>query len=646
MSAPPDKGVNTPQEQKEMYYIGTPGFVPRRIVSSKIKGTAGKPVVVPANIPPPEPRVDVATAKADFLSIKPKFATVAALLDKRGQSMTICQNLPPAIAARFLRQKQADESCWAFYKRMIAVAQEFPPTDPNKLNTYSEQLARHGNDILDDPFSNKSVGYPFNGAVEGGGQQRTNNYDEDPGPKNLLMMLFIALLRMIASAIFNLTYGPIQQLLGQTNKLELEKVPNPTTAVAAQASGVVSSVVGGVIDAVGAAFSAISSLLGAIPVVPIAFEIVKNAAFDLIDQIIGTGPKMKRDVTRYDALITSSYIRESSRYSEDQEWPEAAMLYPHYYALTKQNDAGAGVFDYFQNNALSTTRQAANFVGGVASNAAQMPTDLAGVLTLQKDYTGSALDRMNTLLSGQSTDNLFCCLFRFLGSQDLRWLNVAQAVLRLSLNRQAISFETLDSALSNLWHTIEKVILSAIMSTLYNIFDEINSKIKGSLNLQAQSPLFQAGQCASWNIFVGKMLQFIGGIEASVLDLVVNFNRSLQSQDQYQTVFINGLGDNQYIRRLLKLIDIVINAKQFGTLCRNSDVPSDEELRTLFDQVKDQFSLVTNDLAGSSNTGGLSNGSATTEARSQFDKCLSKVPQEQVEQVLAWIKNLVGTTNG
>jgi restriction endonuclease len=135
------------------------------------------------------------------------------------------------------------------------------------------------------------------------------------------------------------------------------------------------------------------------------------------------------------------------------------------------------------------------------------------------------------------------------------------------------------------------------------------------------------------------MLQFISGIEFSILELVVSLNNTLQSQDQNNQAYIGGLQNSVYLRQLLNLIDIILNAQMLGGLCQNSTVPTDAELQSLFEQVKTNLGNGTS--TGTAN--GSNNLTVTNDTlRNQFDQCLSKVPQEKVEEVMAWIEQLTG----
>jgi hypothetical protein len=76
-----------------------------------------------------------------------------------------------------------------------------------------------------------------------------------------------------------------------------------------------------------------------------------------------------------------------------------------------------------------------------------------------------------------------------------------------------------------------------------------------------------------------------------------------------------------------------------GGLCQNSTVPTDAELQSLFEQVKTNLGNGTS--TGTAN--GSNNLTVTNDTlRNQFDQCLSKVPQEKVEEVMAWIEQLTG----
>lgn len=652
----PDDPITSTNGFNEIYYEGTPNYVPRQIVSSPAIGTAGAPLPAPTSRTAagiPVTSVSVVDQQTALAALQPQFDQVASLLDAKGQTMTLCTNLPPEIAARYVRQALPGESCWAFYKRMMSIVTQFPPVDVNNLNTTAQQLANHGNDILSDPFTSSTIpdGFSATGDYNGeSGEQRLNNFDENPGESTLLLMLFIAIIRLTTSLIFNVAYTPMQGLLNKINDLYNIKQN--------QTSGLASIVPGGgfLAEAANAVVSGVSALLGALGAVGTAlfFEAAKDAALTLIEGIIGGGPKLSTDVTRYDALITTSYIQQNAAYSSALNWPEAVLLYPQYLALQGQQGAIGNVYTYYGANSLANSRQGQQ---GISSESV-MPSDLAQVMSMHQLQLSTILTRMEGILIQDAAETLLCCLIRLLGSMSTRWLQAAGAILQLSINRQASEFESLNAALSNLWFTIEKVVLSSILGILYNLFDEINSGIKSDLNAVLQSPLFQSNGCPPWNLFAQNMLQFIGGIEQSILDLVVSLSNSLNSQDQNNQAYTQGLNNSIYARQLLNLINAILNAQELGSLCANSTVPTDAELQALFDQVKTQFAPVTTNNTAVINTGNAAGSNSLTASnittitsntaalRSQYNQCLSKVTQQDVEQALAWIQALTGQTNG
>jgi hypothetical protein len=669
------KGINTSHEKNSLY-SKVPKFTPRHIEDGTIRGLTGKPQSV---TPIPQPEIDIEQLEKDYISLQDLFDRVGAILDTRGETMRLCSSLPPIIQERYLRQKQKNESCWAFYKRMVGISQDYPQEDPDKLTTYAERLAGNGNDVLTDPFggtngicssSTRNISdedtptlgietddenYDYAALVAGqliaggeicdpdsgpySGEQRTKDFNENPGKTILLRMLFLAILRLITSAIFAIVFTPMKWLLRKINGLVEGKEPKKNPLTGLPISVPIPPTPPGIGTALSKAASSIgAALVNAGKTIGIAwlFNKARKFALDWVEKAIADGPKLNRDVERFDALVLAKHVQETAYYSEEDQWPEAAMLYVHYEALSRQYKSSLGIFDYYKKESLTQTDKIGSYIKNTATTAAKIPKDMAEVLLLQKDYQESALANMDNLLRGRFVDNLFCCLFKFLGAQELKFLKLAQAILKISLNRKALMFESLDSALANLWRTIEKMLLSSILSILYNLFDEVNAKLRKQLQLQVDSAAFKVGACLSWNIFVGNLLKFIGDLERTLLDLVVDLNNSIKLQTKYQVEYIDGLKESQYIRRLLKLIDVILKARRYGELCKNSKVPTDEELRLLFNQVRNEFDLDDAKPGEDVNPGT----SGLDTKRAQFDDCLKKVPKNEVERVLGWINKL------
>jgi hypothetical protein len=278
------------------------------------------------------------------------------------------------------------------------------------------------------------------------------------------------------------------------------------------------------------------------------------------------------------------------------------------------------------------------FNAGGVNSAVVIPNATKNILVLQKDFYKTALNRMATVLTATTVDNLFCCLFRYMGSFDDKFLRVCQAILRLAMNNKSISIMTLDSSLSNLWQTIQKVLLSSMIAILSNLFEEINRQVKGQLNIA----LSTKSSCASWDSVGNLLLKYIRDIENSILDLAIDLNNSLTLQDKYQEQQALVLTENKTAKKLLKIIEIVLAAKQRGELCKNTTVPTDAELSLLYNTIKDDYTEDTTDTTDTTGTEteDTTNSSVTITAHANFNECLKKVPAEDVEKVMAWIKNL------
>lgn len=618
------RGIDKQSEKKLIAGAVAPSFKPRKIAGGKMHGTAGAPIVRPVV----SEDTDVLTLEQEFKDLKKKFDAVGKLLDQSGETMKLCQNLPPVIQERYARQKRDDESCWGFYKRMVGIAMESPTIDPLNGVTTAEQIADSGNDVVTDPFGNDVFGVTEDTDEENlpdtnpSFPTRSNGYNENPGKSTLLMMLFLAILKLIISSVFGVLKYPFKLLQKQSKTHE---------------------------SAIGAAPGGGSAILSAASVVlniikQLLFSKSVSLALNWVQKKVAGGPKLNRDVERFDALILTGFVKETAYVSEEDYWPEAAQLFPHYEGLNKQYNASMGIFDYYRQQGFHQGQTADTALKTTGEQVLKVPSDMVSILTLQKDYYSSSLDRMNRILGGHFTDNLFCCLFRFLGANDDRFLRTCQAILRMSMNRQALAFESLDSSLGNLWQTIQKVLLSQILSIVSNLFDEINRNVKGRLNLSVSSDVYKLGTCLSWNAFVDNMLKYIRDIELSILDLAIDLNNSLQLQEKYQVIYVDGLEKNQSAKRLLKLIDIIIRARKNGELCRNSNVPTDSELSSLYNQVRDQYNLPDTPTDIGTTSGGTTGTVTVTNVagHDNFNDCLKKIPKEDVEKVMAWINNLKG----
>jgi hypothetical protein len=625
------RGINTPSEKKLLNGGSIPTFIPRKIKGAKVRGLTGKPITVET---PSTTYSNSDTLEQEFTDLKIQFNNVASRLDKSGETMRLCQNLPPVIQERYVRQKRSDESCWGFYKRMVAIAMSSPPIDINGGVTTAEALAGSGNDVTSNPFGldDQDILGAFGDNNEtnpnrGISEPVRDNYNENPGKQTLLYMLYLAILKLLVSMVFGVMKYPMQMY---------KKLSDDNTNAGSVTAG---EVAGKTPQGGGIGYTILKFARGL--ATSIMFTKAVNLAVDWAQKQINNGPKLSRDVERFDALIITGFIKETAYQSDEDYWPEAVQLYPHYDSLNKQYNASMNIFDYYKQSGLHQSDVLKQTVSTTSKTVTQIPEDMIGILTLQKDYYGSSLARMDKLLGGHFTDNLFCCLFRFLGANDDKFLRTCQAILRFAMNRQALAFESLDSSLGNLWQTIQKIILSQILSVISNLFDEINRNVKGKLNLSLSQNANDLAYCLSWNVFVNNMLKYIRDIEISILDLAIDLNNSLKLQDKYQIIYIEGLEKNQTAKRLLKLIDIIIRARQNGELCRNTSVPTDTELTALYNRVDDLIDTPVETIP-TTDTTGTTTVNVTTLSQNNFNDCLKKVPQEDVEKVMAWINNLKG----
>jgi hypothetical protein len=570
--------------------------------------------------------VEVSGVKKDFETLEPKFKQIAALLDLRGKELNLCNQAPENLMLRILRQKNDNETCWDFYKRMVAVSRETPPINTNSPTSFAEQLSNRGNDVLTDPFRvNNPVPYPFTPVNMPDPNIRLNNFNEDPGRDTLLLMLFLALLRMIVNTIFTAAFTPMKWITNGVNSLYQTLTANPLTAGSSLSA-----------SARSAETNASTGGPPAFGIPGIAGDLLTGVAVALtnifVDFVIKEGPKLARDVTRYDSVMISSHIQSLARGSKDSHWPEAVLLYAQFSALQEQFATANNMFGYFEGSSLSRSPINASPL---------MPADLASVLGLQRRYTGDALDQMGAVLTGVLVETAFCCMLRLLASLDPKFLRTMQAILQLELNSISIQFESLDSILSNLWQTIQNTILSAVMSILFNLLGEVEARIK---------PFFAGltpGSCIQWGFLTQSMLQYIRRLEDAILSLVLEYNNSLRLQRNYTTLYTQNMGKSQYIRLLNSLLNLLINARLSGQICSNSNIPTDTELIAVFSQFSNLIdyqplspTTVISPTTGRGTVPTGPTGSTGASNNNKFNDCLKNVSPEEVAQVQAWINNL------
>jgi hypothetical protein len=261
---------------------------------------------------------------------------------------------------------------------------------------------------------------------------------------------------------------------------------------------------------------------------------------------------------------------------------------------------------------------------------------------MQRDFANSTLDRMTALFLNQLSTQMLCCLFKYLGGMgkaNLQNLKRMLAILKLALNGRGALINRADINLNSLWAQIQKAILAQLVPILSNLLSDLNSTLKKDLS--ANSTIV-AGQCASWDLFSGKLLQYIQEIEGRLMELLIEWANDMKKQDDYHSFQTDSCAENQDIRSLLKIVNMVIQGISTGQLCQNSTIPTDEELSLFYNQIKTISPVAS--APGSTDTTSITGTNVTPviQSNNEFKDCLKKVSPEQQAQLAAWIAALKG----
>lgn len=577
-------------------YNGTPNFIP-----VPISGVMPPPAGELPGIVTPSGFANLNDMQNTFVANSGLFQQVGNMLDQSGSSMSLCTNAPASIQIRIMRQIQPNESCWNFYKRMLNITMQYPAINPYSQPSLAEQMASNGNNILTQASSSIAP---------------QNSYNQNPGGTTLLDMLFLAILKLIGNAVFALVLTPIKWITDGLNSLWTTVAgSSPTGALgSAGATAQPNAEAGGPVFGPAAGGG---GLLG---------TIVIAAGNIFMNQLINSGPKLTQDVQNYDALIITNYMQSIARNSMALTWPEAVLLLPQYLALLNQQNQAQNAINYYSSNSLSSTTQNQT-----------IPTQISTIFGLQNTYINNGLNRVIQGLTYSAIDNTICCLIKILGSLDPRFLNTILAILQLTQNRFGMAIQSLDSILNNLWTSIQKAILSTLLSILYNLMGEINASIMPVLqssNGNINGATIQT--CGSWNLFTANLLQFIGDAETGVLAMAVEFANSLKFQDTYQAEYVNNLQQSTYTKVLFNLIKIIQSALNAGALCAGSNIPTNQEIQNLLNSLPAGMNIA------SQPTAGTPLAAPSIPPIKLLSNCLTNVPASELAMVEAWIQALQG----
>jgi hypothetical protein len=80
-----------------------------------------------------------------------------------------------------------------------------------------------------------------------------------------------------------------------------------------------------------------------------------STAQNLVMKQIAKGPKLTKDVERYDAVICSKYVQEKAYTDENGTAQNAVLQQPHLLSVQNQVTASQQVFSYFQQKGLQSS---------------------------------------------------------------------------------------------------------------------------------------------------------------------------------------------------------------------------------------------------------------------------------------------------
>lgn len=587
-----DDFSNPNSQPNPLYYNGTQNWQPPPINSNSVNNINTAPIaqVISSGF------VLLSDLQNTLIANSGLFQQVGNALDSAGSTMSLCNNAPASIQARIMRQIQPGESCWDFYKRMVNITMQYPAINPDSQPTTAEQIISNGNnDIYTNPFP---TGVP-------------TNVNQNPGGATLLLMLFLAILPTIMNSVYSIILTPIKWVSNGLSSLwaslNSNILVNSSTLPAAIPTPATGNQSFGISGGVGAAVSLATTALG---------NVIVQAA-------IAAGPKLGVNVQQYDALITTSYIQQVARSSMQLTWPEAVMLLPQFLALLNQQTGAQNALNYYSSNGLAGQP---NTPGSML-----VPTQMSTVLNIQNNYINSGLTGIQNTLAQSVLDNTVCCLIKALGSLDTRALNTFLGILQLTMNRYALRAQSLDSILNNLWASIQKSILTTIMSIMYNLLAEAENSLIPIL--QTPSPA-GINLCTSWNVFSTNLLQFIKEADQSALMLASELSNSLRFQNSYQTEYTNNLTNMGYIKIISNLITIIQGALNSGALCMNSTIPTNQEIQNLLNQLPSAMNITPEQAGGTA--------IAVTSPITIVASCLANVPASELAMVNSWIQALKG----
>jgi len=386
-----------------------------------------------------------------------------------------------------------------------------------------------------------------------------------------------------------------------------------------------------------------------------------------------TAENMKRVLLQNNLQTIDNFVREFITNTDDEDF--LPWLWVDDVSLSTRNSMDslkflAGYYDRAENHVASYS----NAVKGVLL---KIPQDLYDIFSRNREDTNSFLNTVNDALSEQYSQDLICCLVRWLGGLDLKTLKALGALLSLYGNGINIDLGALYGQFAGVINNaIRQALLLPLIRLVDEIFQEITQPIRNWL-ADEEGKWTLLFLCTPIDELVSILLQVIEELEQKLKELVIDYYKILRLEKRYLNLKIDFWWGKKRASRLARIVDFVIKAIDRGELCaeESSSTPSfselqnfmgnsrvspengyhvddDEKYPTKYNSFRQMQPLKEGDTIKETKTlSGMRIPKHQTlkekdKEKFSFENCLQKIRKEDIVIVTRWMRNLDDQVKG
>jgi hypothetical protein len=210
------------------------------------------------------------------------------------------------------------------------------------------------------------------------------------------------------------------------------------------------------------------------------------------------------------------------------------------------------------------------------------------VIKEKQDVTNAIMDANNVMLDvmGYMAQimnalpiELICCLTKFFAALDIEVLDKIRMLLSMSRNGVKLDLGSIFNLLrSERNKALTRLILEPLIDLINKFFKTVIDGIKEWLNKGLEEWNDLTNNCLSLDFLVEYIVEYISKKQKELVKLIAtHFDEMIKTKDLGFAV-LSVKADNDILNRLLDILNAVIDAKKRGSICKDGEGPTEEEL--------------------------------------------------------------------